>query len=168
MRRRRHEEEEEGVGELSLVPYLDMMVTLVMFLLFSFQAMLEMNTIPVNVPAYGVAPKKQDQQEPEAPSIMVTLVISDTGYKVQSDHPEITGWLDIGTKPDGEYDTERLHNSMVEWKKQHSLKNGVVITALNTVEYHSVVAAMDALREDGDKPLFPDVAFGVPYSGSAQ
>jgi biopolymer transport protein ExbD len=146
-----------------------MMVTLVMFLLFSFQAMLEMGVIPMNAPAYdaGAQSQQQDQQDPDKPVIMVTLLIGDAGFTVQSDHAEITGTLDIPKQADGSYDVERLRTSMIEWKKAHGLRDNLVITAFSNIEYQYVVDAMDSLRKDPDgKNLFPDVVFGVPYGGS--
>jgi biopolymer transport protein ExbD len=169
MRRSRHQEAEEGDGELNLVPYLDMMVTLVMFLLFSFQAMLEMGLIPMNAPAYDASPgPSQPQKDPDKPVIMVTLVIGDSGYNVQSDHPEITGTLDIPKLGDGKYDLAGLRGKMIEWKKTHGLNENLVITAFNNIEYQTVVDAMDELRKDGDKDLYPNVVLGVPYGGSGQ
>jgi len=162
--RRRHHVEEEGEGELNLVPYLDMMVTLVMFLLFSFQAMIEMGMIPQNAPSYGADAGTQQQQPDQEKKLMITLIIGDTGYTLQSDDPDVLPKLDI-PKKDGQYDLATLRSTLVNWKGTYTLGDSMVLTAFNTIEYQTVVDAMDAIRKDQGKDLFPNVVLAVPFGG---
>lgn len=168
MSRRGHAREPEEEGELSLVPYLDMMITLVMFLIYSYQTVIEMSVIPMNAPSYGGASSPSPPPEKlDKPPVQVTVLLSPTGYQLFADDPSIAK-LDIPKRSDASFDAVELHKRLVEWKKQYGLDEALVITAFPEIEYSDVVKTMDASRRDAGKPLFPNVVLAVPYGAGAQ
>jgi biopolymer transport protein ExbD len=139
--------------ELNLIPYLDIMVNLVIFLLFSFQVIIEMSRIDILAPAY----EGPSSGPSKAVDTTVTIVASKEGYTVLSSEPATTGVIDIKRLPSGKHDTEQLHSKLVEWKKNFQLSEGVVLTADGDMDYDVIVQTMDAVRQDGDRDLFPNV-----------
>lgn len=152
---RRHNEDpmaEGSTGELNLIPYLDIMVNLVIFLIFTFQVIVEMNVIDLMAPAFG---KGADANPDDKPPRSITLVVSKAGYRVLSSDPTM-GVLDIpvtGT----DYDTEQLTEKLANWKETYELGNSMILTADMDIKYDVVVRTMDAVRTDGDRDLFPGV-----------
>jgi len=138
--------------DLNLIPYLDIMVNLVIFLLFSFQVVVEMVRIELLSPAYG-GPSDNAGAEPTK---MLTVVVTNEGYTVMSLDPSVRGQENVALV-NGRYDTDTLHVKLVELKSQFKLGNGMILTADANVPYKAVVETMDAARNDGDGDLFPDV-----------
>lgn len=166
MSRRAHahfEDPGEEEGELNLTPYLDIMMNLVIFLIFSFQIIIEFRLIDVIPPSISSsAPGTQSTEEPKP---TITLVITEDGYKLLSSSSEMPA-VTIPIK-NGKQDTKELHDRLVSWKKEFSLGTSIVFTADLATNYDVVVAAMDAIRNDGDDLLFPDVLLARP-GGVAQ
>lgn len=155
--RKHHEIEEETGGdaaELNLTPYLDIMMNLVIFLIFSFQVIIEFRLIDVVPPAVGASSSSAGPQEEPKPTI--TLVITKEGYRLLSSATDVMPAVEIPLVG-GEYDHEELHDKLVDWKRDFGLGESIVFTADLDTEYMVVVAAMDAVRSDGDDLLFPDV-----------
>lgn len=147
-------EEEEGAdSELNLVPYLDIMMNLVIFLIFSFQVIIEFRLIDVVPPA--VSSQASASATPENPKPTITLVITKEGFRLLSTSEEMPA-VEIPRK-NSKYDTEELHDRLVSWKKDFGLGESIVFTADLDTEYKVVVEAMDAIRSDGKDLLFPDV-----------
>lgn len=159
-----HVEEEEG--ELSLVPYLDMMISLVMFLIFSYQTVIEMSQIRSDAPGVGGSDASTASTPLEPPKWKPTLMVTDTGYQLMSDDPTVQK-VEIPMVA-GKYDTRQLVIKLKEWQKAYALPGDLIITAFPDIQYNHIVLAMDSAREDGGKPFFPNVAFAVPYGVGAQ
>ena len=152
--RRDSGEEEEGAdADLNLTPYLDIMMNLVIFLIFSFQVIIEFRLIDVVPPAVSSAASASASQENPKPTI--TLVITKDGYRLLSTSAEMAP-VEI-PKKGAKYDTGELHDRLVSWKKEYGLAESIVFTADLDTQYEVVVEAMDAIRNDGKALLFPDV-----------
>ncbi|MBN1337529.1 MAG: biopolymer transporter ExbD [Deltaproteobacteria bacterium] len=136
-------------AELNLVPYLDIMVNLVIFLLFSFQVVIEVCRIDLLAPAYG------EGGGSSSAATTITLAIHQNGYTVLSSDAAM-GVIDIPLK-DGDYDRDELHTKLVDWKRTYALPDNVIITAEPRLSYEIVVRTMDAIRLDGHSNLFPGV-----------
>jgi hypothetical protein len=54
-----------------------------------------------------------------------------------------------------------------EWKDNYKLGTSLVLTASRDIRYKDVVAAMDAVRMDGDRFLFPDVLLAATNDQAA-
>ncbi|MBA2321259.1 MAG: biopolymer transporter ExbD [Deltaproteobacteria bacterium] len=168
MRRRRNISEllgeEEGSGELNLTPYLDIITTLVIFMIFTFQVVIEFRLIDVFVPAFGKKPDQAEAPPPDKPVVTVYLVIVEDGYRITAS--DLLAPSEIPKKGDGTYDTEKLRETLVTWKDKLDLGESIILIAQDDTEYDLVIRTMDAIRMDGKKFLFPDVALGAATLGA--
>lgn len=137
--------------ELNLIPYLDIMVNLVIFLLFSFQVVLEMVRIELLSPQYGGGGGGGSSE-----TKTLTVAVHGEGYSILSLDPSVQGQDRIPMKG-SKYDTEALHAKLVELKDLYKLGNNLILTADSKVPYKVIVETMDSARNDGNEPLFPDV-----------
>lgn len=149
------EEEQEGAdAELNLIPYLDIMMNLVIFLIFSFQVIIEFRLIDVIPPAFSSSGSSSNSDE--KPKATITLAITESGYKLLSSTSDVMPAIDIPMQG-GEYDTDELHDRLVSWKQNFDLGESIIFMADLNVEYKVIIQSMDAIRNDGEKLLFPDV-----------
>ncbi len=127
MRRREEEletEEREG-GELNLVPYLDIITNLVLFLLFSVTAGLVLGTVNSSLPEYNAGATAQDQApnpNEEPPLQMVTAVTKNeiilfslSGLEGSLDAPKLRI---PATRPGLEYNMKPLTDATLEIVKR--------------------------------------------------
>lgn len=154
-RRKKHhlEDEAEESGELNLTPYLDIITTLVIFLIFTFQVVIEFRLIELLPPAYTGASAGNASDEKN--DVTLTMFIHDKGYKLVTNQPEL-GAVDIPLKG-SEYDNERLTQELDRVKRALGIGDSLIITAADDIPYETVVGAMDAAREFENRRLFPDV-----------
>jgi biopolymer transport protein TolR len=162
MRRRRVRTEHENMGdealesgELNLIPYLDVVTTLVIFLVFTFQVVIEFRLIELLPPAYS-ANARNASENPEEPEVTLTLIITDAGYRLVTSRADF-GTVDIPKESADEYDNDRLSQELFEVKRNLGLKESMILTASDAIEYRVVVSAMDAARQYEGRLLFPDV-----------
>ncbi len=159
MRARHHHDHdlfEMDESELNLVPYLDIITALVIFLIFTFQVIIEFRLIEIIPPAFG-ASAQQAQEKPEEKPVNVTLFITDSGYLLQTDRDDLIAPAAIALQADGTYDTERLKQTAISFKRTLNLGESLILIAEDDIQYDVVVEAMDAIRMDGKGWLFPDV-----------
>ena len=175
MRRRVHEE--EHTGELNIVPYLDVVVNLVMFMLLSMTGLITLGVLNVSAPKIGgdtVAGEK-----PEKPPLLLTVAIGRQGFYVagaggvlgkDAPVPDANRPPTIPLKPDGKYDYASLSEQMKKIKEQFPNETAVILSADPDVVYDVLIQTMDACREasvkgpDGKierKPLFFDVSLSL-------
>lgn len=177
-RRVRHPEHFE---ELNIVPYLDIMVNLVMFMLMSMTGFVTFQMINVVAPDTADAAEISDPSEPppkkdEEPFVLNVSIakngffIAATGGVLPGEKPAevktATAEPDkaeptIPLTPEGEHDYAALTRKMVQIKAVYSDKSQVFIAAEPKVRYDVIVQTMDATRGTHDNLLFPDVAFAA-------
>lgn len=175
MRRMRDEYEEaaEESGELNLVPYLDIVSNIVMFLLATITMSAQLANVNVSAPAYGTA--EVAAPTPERPPLNLTLQVSEAGFTIAGSgavmkNPK-TG--EVPTIPRGEagkaegpYPYAALTGLVASIKAQWKDETRVVFVANPDVPYEIVVKTLDAVRQDGSgKLLFPDVVFSPGLGG---
>ncbi|MBI4701956.1 MAG: biopolymer transporter ExbD [Deltaproteobacteria bacterium] len=157
---------EEG-GELNIVPYLDIIMNIIVFVIASLSVVF-MSTIQTTPPSIGGGKKGGGKIKSKA--LNLTALITSEGISLKTAGGNIaTGCDRIGpgvTIPlaDNRYDYAALARCVRELKTQNEDFAGetqVTITANPGIEYQIVVASIDALRKDDKGALFPDVYFGV-------
>ncbi|MCK6527528.1 biopolymer transporter ExbD [Myxococcota bacterium] len=155
------EGEDIAESELNLVPYLDIMVNLIMFMLVTVSYLAQLKVIDIVAPNYGAdASGKTEKSEPER---SLTLAITESGYTILSNDPTL-GRFSV-PMAGGDFDYRGLTSKLSELKSQHKISNTLVVVAAPQVAYAAVVKTLDAARADGEKQLFPDVALGQVYGG---
>ena len=159
-------EEEEG-GELNIVPYLDILMNLIIFMLLSMAGLATFGMLNVNAPNYGAA--GPGNNENDKPALTLTVAVAKCGFfiaatggvlpgQTEPTGPVGEGACTIPRKADGSYNYEALTAKMMEIKANFPTESKVIIAAEADTDYDSLVSTMDATRETADrKLLFPDV-----------
>jgi len=148
--------DDEASGELNFVPYLDILVNLIIFLLLSLAGLAAFGVVnatapPAEVPQPGARPAA-------APSVVVA--VGRGGFSVL-----LEGAREgpaIARLPDGRFDYRALTEAMRAAKARWPAQTKVVIAADPDVTYETLVATMDATRETAEhRLLFPDVSLAA-------
>ena len=143
--------------ELNLVPYLDVMVNLIMFMIVLVAYLVELKETPVLAPSYcdSCGDDKGDQPP------FVTVAVTSKGYKLIGGG-DAEGGVEIPKRKDGQYDTRALTASLKQLKVQiPKLSDNLVLMADGTARYEEIILTMDAARFDGsaEKILFNGITF---------
>ncbi|MBK7858625.1 MAG: biopolymer transporter ExbD [Archangiaceae bacterium] len=165
--------EEEETGELNIVPYLDILMNLIIFMLLSMTGLATFGILNVNAPNYGAgASSGNDNQKPP---LLLTVAISKKGYYIAATGgvlggaeaapgaPMGEGAPTIPKLADGTLDFAALTNKMKEIKASFPDESKIILAAEPDVQYEWLVQTMDAVRETPNdrKLLFPDVTLGT-------
>jgi biopolymer transport protein TolR len=156
------EEIEDEAGELNLVPYMDIVTNIIIFLLASMINQVSLANINVSVPSIsGGGPTNLPDEPPPKPPLNLTVSVGATGFIVAA----AGGVLPIVVKlPNGQYDYKSLTAKLKEIKSapDNAAETKANFSADAAISYDIVVATLDAMRitEEG-KILFPDVAFAA-------
>ena len=173
MKRRVHKHEK--TGELNIVPYLDIMVNLTMFMLVSMTSVIQFGILNVSAPNYGPAAAVAQPGQEKKKDLLLTVAISTKGFFVAGSGGVLGAAVDpkapppdpktappnIPLTPDGKYDFVGLTRKMVDIKSSFPNESKVILIADQTVPYEVLVQSMDAIRDDGPKRLFYDVVLGA-------
>ncbi|MFT3770061.1 MAG: biopolymer transporter ExbD [Minicystis sp.] len=156
----------EEAGELNVVPYLDIITNIMMFVLASVTVSF-IGSIDTTPPSIGGNRVRADVS---TKALNLSAWITTQGVSLKTSTGNIaTGCQDVGSgvtvpKLNEEYDlksltacAKRLKNAAASFKEETQ----VTITANPGIEYKAVIDVMDALRADGEEELFPEVHFGV-------
>ena len=157
----------DEAGELNVVPYLDIIMNILMFVLASVSVSF-VGTIDSTPPSIGGSKVRADVS---SKALNLSAWITGQGVSLKTSGGNIaTGCQDGGAgitvpKIGEEYDlkgvtacVKRLKGSNTAFKEETQ----VTITANPGTEYKTIIDVMDALRSDGEEELFPDVHFGQP------
>ncbi|MFO0672150.1 MAG: biopolymer transporter ExbD [Polyangiaceae bacterium] len=158
--------DEEG-GELNVVPFLDIITNVLMFVLATVSVTFTA-TIDTNPPRAGGA----GARAPTTPTLGLTILVVPDGFSVKARGGNVaTGCNDVGPglavgKIGGDYDYGQL-NSCVKKLKNLSPdfkdETSVTVSANPNIPYQVVISTIDAVRKanDSGEELFPDVNFGL-------
>ena len=163
--------EEEESGELNIIPYLDILMNLIIFILLSMTGLATFGILNVNAPNYGGA--GADGQNEDKPPLLLTVAISPRGFYLAATGgvlPGVEGAVPaapgegvptVAKAADGSFDYVALNTKMKEIKTAFPTESKVIIAADKDIQFEVLVMTMDALRETSDhKLLFPDVTLG--------
>jgi biopolymer transport protein TolR len=157
--------DEEG-GELNIVPFLDIITNVLMFVLatvsVTFTATID--TFPPRAGGAGARP-------PTTPTLGLTVIVVNDGFSVKARGGNVApGCNDTGAglavgKVNGDYDYTTLSACVKRLKNlspDFSTETQVTISANPNIPYQAIISTIDAVRrnENGDD-LFPDVNFGL-------
>jgi biopolymer transport protein TolR len=159
--------DEEG-GELNIVPFLDIIVNILIFVLATV-AVTFTATIETQPPASGGSGVRK---EIESKALNLTVLIVNEGFSIKASGGNVAPGCDgVGTgiaisQKSGTYDYDALTQCARKLKQSSSDfadETQVYISANPGTDYQTVISTIDALRStrEGD-PLFTDVNFKVP------
>lgn len=156
-RLRRHIE--AATGEINLVPYMDIVVNLILFLMLTSTGFIQFAVINGSAPMIGAG--DTPIEEPKDPPLNLTIGVTDRGF--------IVAGLGGSLQPPGaqtepnvpkvgvDYNYQQLTQKLIEIKASFRHETKVIITASPTIPYEVIVKVMDASRQNGKEELFPDV-----------
>lgn len=168
----------EEVGELNIVPYLDILMNLIIFLLVSITGLASFGILNVNAPSYG-GPSAGAADPNQTPQQILSVLVSKKGFYIagsggvlgQNGTEGQPAGGDATSAPptipvlaDGSYDFTALNGYMKQIKADAAFQNQskVIIGAEADVAYEHLIGTMDAVRETPDrKLLFPDVTLAA-------
>jgi biopolymer transport protein TolR len=165
-RRKLKPREEEETGELNIVPYLDILMNLIIFMLLSITGLVSFGILNVSAPNYGGPTTSVAPDNPDQPKLTLSVLISKKGHFVNSENAILGEGSapTIPVKDDGTYDYTALSETMLKIKEAFPSETKVIIAADADVQYEALVATMDACRETqgpNRRILFPDVTLGA-------
>jgi biopolymer transport protein ExbD len=158
----------DEAGELNIIPYLDIIMNIIVFVIATISVVF-MSTIETVPPSAGGGRQQTRAMQSQALNL-VALITKDgislkaKGGNVASGCAALGEGVAVPKKSDNEYDFPELSRCVRALKAQNEKfaeETQVTITANPGVAYQIVIDTIDALREDKDGPLFPDVRFGV-------
>ena len=156
--------DEEG-GELNIVPFLDIITNVLMFVLATVSVTFTA-TIDTFPPRAG-----SGARAPTTPTLGLTVIIVNEGFSLKARGGNVApGCNDTGPgiaipKKDADWDYDALKACAAKLKgasPEFKDEMGVTVSANPPIPYQVVISTMDAVRKDqqGDD-LFPEVTFGV-------
>ena len=157
-----HDELEEETGEINLVPYMDIVTNIIIFLLASVVNQVALGNINVSSPTISGGGAASDvDTPPDKPPLNLTITVGATGYIVGASGGVLPN---IPKLPNGQYDFKTLTTKLKEIKSNpdNAEETKATFNADANIPYDVVIATLDAMRqaEDG-KVLFPDVNFAA-------
>lgn len=144
-----------GEGEINLIPYLDIMVNLIMFMLVVTAYIVDLREAPVMAPAYSAG--AGGSSEKQKPFVNVSITTQNS-FAVLLSSGE--GGAEVPSAG-GKYPYEDLSRRLREVKSQMDVSESLVLTADPTIPYSVVIHTMDAVRADDQGALFPSVTLSV-------
>lgn len=176
-KRKTRPREPDEVGELNIVPYLDIMMNLIMFMLLSMTGLAAFGILNVNAPNYGGPSAGVSPENPDQPKLLLSVLISKKGFFVAGAGAVLgqdtaqgqatagaEGEPTVPKRPDGTYDFPSLNSKMVQIKAAFPSETKVIVGAEADIQYEVLIDTMDAIRETASadrKLLFVDVTLAA-------
>ncbi len=151
----------ELMEELNIVPFLDIVVNLIMFLLMSLTTVAFFNQLVASLPQYGRGGLGSGQ-----PTLNLTVYILPNGVSFSGSNgflrPDCntTGTgrtITVPMRSPGQYDWARVGECAAMVKRRFPEETRVTLTPDANVEFQQLVNAMDAVRINGTEELFPQI-----------
>jgi biopolymer transport protein ExbD len=157
----------EEAGELNVVPYLDIITNVMIFVLASVSVTF-VTSIETEPPSIGGG---KVRSEISSKALNLSAFITKQGISLKTSGGNIApgcetagAGVTIPKLPDDRHDLVKLTACAKKLKGSNPDfrdETQVTITANPDTEYTIVIGVMDSLRRDGEEVLFPDVHFGV-------
>jgi biopolymer transport protein ExbD len=159
----------EIVGELNIIPFLDIVVNLIMFLLATSEFVLLISQIESDLPK--IARGRSKSQDSVATPLNLNVTVTEGGVLVSGSGGKLapgcttldsTGSRLITVPRKGkDFDWPGLTACVAKVKSQFKDEDTVTVSADPQIEFEHLVAAMDSVREQGQTELFPRVLVSV-------
>ena len=155
---------------LNITPYLDIVTSIMLFMMVTSTGLVQIGIINVNAPRYedpmNQGSSQQEEDKNEEKKLNLTIGITYKGLFIAG-VGGVLGTVDEGAEGDQAakqptpascYDYNRLTVEMIKVKNQFPKETKVIIYAQPDVPYEILVRVMDATRQDSEgRALFYDV-----------
>ncbi|UCE26681.1 MAG: biopolymer transporter ExbD [Candidatus Coatesbacteria bacterium] len=154
--KRGHIRKQKVDEELELVPFIDMLAVLIVFLLMT-ATVLQTAVIEISLPSSGIsaggkAPSSQSE-------LNLSLIITDQGFRIGGAGAILPL---IPKKSDGRYDLDRLEEDLIEVKKTYEDQTQIILISEPEVIYDDIIHIMDVCHK-------PEIGLtDIALSGSIQ
>ena len=149
--------------ELNIVPFLDIVVNIIMFLLMTLTTVAFFSQVEAVLPQYRRGGIGKRAAENEALNLNVTVtragvIVAGSGGKLARGCTTTAPGkvITVPAGMNGEQDWQGLTNCVRRVKDQFEDETRVTLSADPEVPYDHLISAMDAVRGENDE-LFPDV-----------
>lgn len=150
--------EEGGTGELPIVPLLDVITNITLFLLATMTFVMATSEVSASTPRTCAHCSGRT-----TPSLDLSVLVTDQAVLVAGSGgvlaPGCERMTSVGTPTitrDGQEWTQ-LTQCLAQVHAAYPEEREVILSANANVPYQDIIAAMDASRVNGDAPLFPEV-----------
>jgi len=157
--------DEEG-GELNIVPFLDIITNVLMFVLATVSV-----TFTATIDTFPPRAGGSGARAPTTPTLGLTVIVVPDGFSMKASGGNIApGCSGAGSglaipKANNDYDYAALNACAKKLKgvsPDFASETSVTISANANIPYQIVISTIDALRKaDNGDDLFPDVNFGL-------
>ena len=159
--RRREADPSETQGELNIVPLLDIVVNVMLFLLATTAATMAVARADATLPSVCRGAQCESSEPGLALSVTLTragiLVASAEGMFAPGCEASAPGAVTAPPMADGSPDFEALARCLRAVHERHPSEREVILSADPEVPYEALVGAMDAAREGPSGVMFPEV-----------
>jgi biopolymer transport protein TolR len=149
--------------ELNIVPFLDIVVNIIMFLLMTLTTIAFFSQVEAALPEYRKGGIGKRGAEDEALNLNVTvtregIIVSGSGGKLARGCTTTAPGkvITVPSAMNGEQDWQGLRSCVLQVKERFEDETRVTLSADPEVPYEDLIGAMDAVRGD-DNDLFPEV-----------
>ena len=165
---------------LNIVPYLDILMNLVIFMLLSMTGFVTYGVLNVASPRYGGGGASASSSgQSDKPNLLLTVLVSEKGFFVAGAGAVLGGDDASGSgesadsdksKPtvpvldNGKYDYAALTSIMCKIKKEFASESKIIIGADPLIPYETLVKTMDACRVKNKTPACQDLKAGTLFS----
>lgn len=157
--------DEEG-GELNIVPFLDIVVNILIFVLATV-AVTFTSSIETNPPGSGGQGVRQEPKK----TLGLTIMIVNQGFSIKAEGGNVApGCVGVGPgvsipKQGSTYDYSALQECVAKLKRsapEFAEETQAFLAGNPDTDYQTVISVIDTIRSDSrGEPLFPDVNFKV-------
>jgi biopolymer transport protein ExbD len=143
--------------KLNLVPIMDAIFIFIFFLLMS-ATFLKINEVGSDVPIISEAEPPKDQKDPLALSLKMATDTLTLSRGIPSRVIQTFKKL-----PDGQFNLDELHATLIDLKKQHLDENSISLEPEGELTYDEIVKIMDTVRKlnNTDEAIFKTNKEGV-------
>jgi len=124
--------------ELELVPFIDIMAVLLVFLLMT-AVILQTSIIEINLPTAAGAGEGTELEEEKKQQLNLTVIITDQGFIVGGSG----AILPPIPKRGGEYNWDGLSGQLEQIKEEFPSQTSVIIAAEQQIMYEDIIKTMD-------------------------
>ncbi len=143
--------------ELNIIPFLDVVVNIIMFLLMSMASVSFFSQAEATLPGHGPLSS--------ADGLRLSVTVAEGGIIVAGSGGKLAsgcvtteaGRATTVPRTSAGYDWGALTACVSEVKREFPNETQVTISGDPRVTYQDIISAMDAVRSNGDLPLFADV-----------
>lgn len=155
----------EIAGELNIVPFLDIVTNLILFLLMTSAQVMIVAELDAHLPSLARGRRASSTDE-EGSTLNLSVTISEAGLIVSGSGGKLAPGCErmqpgrVITVPrsgDGTFDWAALTACAARVHSQFPDERQVILSADPNIEYENIIHAMDALRAQGSDELFPDI-----------